>query len=60
VAEAAALAGLPAEPSAHGLPGAAARARMPHRDIWTPTTASPELPGGEPTALFTVPEGDTP
>jgi hypothetical protein len=60
VAEAAALAGLPAEPSAHGLPGAAARARMPHRDIWTPTTASPELPGGEPTALFTIPEGNTP
>jgi hypothetical protein len=58
VAEAAALAGLPAEPSAHGLPGAAARARVPHRDVWTPT-ASPELPGGEPTALFTIPEGDT-
>src|SRR5690606_37125585 len=38
VAEAAVLAGLPAEPSAHGLPAAAARARAPHRDIWTPTT----------------------
>jgi hypothetical protein len=60
VAEAAALAGLPAEPSAHGLPAAAARARMPHRDIWTPTTAATEAAGGEPTALFTIPEGDTP
>lgn len=60
VVEAAALAGLPAEPSANGLPGAAARARMPHRDVWTPTTTAPEPPGGEPTALFTIPEGDTP
>lgn len=57
VAEAAALAGLPAEPSAHGLPAAAARARMPHRDIWTPT-AGPAPTGAEPTGLFTIPEGD--
>lgn len=59
VTEAAALAGLPAEPSAHGLPGAAARARMPHRAIWTPTSSSGPS-AGEPTALFTIPEGDTP
>jgi hypothetical protein len=60
VAEAAALAGLPAEPSAHGLPAAAARARLPHHDIWTPTTAAADPPpGGEPTVLPTIPEDDT-
>ena len=51
VAEAAALAGLPAEPSAHGLPAAAARARAPHRDIWTPTPRMPATPS---------PKGDNP
>jgi hypothetical protein len=54
VAEAAALAGLPAEPSAYGLPTAAARARAPHRDIWTRTSAA-----GKPPAA-SLPEGDPP
>lgn len=36
VTEAAALAGLPLEPAAYGLPAAAARARTPTRDVWTP------------------------
>ena len=34
IAEAAALAGLPAEPAAYGLPGAASRRRVPTRDIF--------------------------
>jgi hypothetical protein len=37
VTEAAALAGLPLEPAAYGLPAAAAQARTPTRDVWTPT-----------------------
>jgi hypothetical protein len=37
VTEAAALAGLPLEPAAYGLPAAAARARTPTRDVWTPS-----------------------
>src|SRR5690606_32562950 len=36
VTEAATLAGLPLEPAAYGLPAAAARARTPTRDVWTP------------------------
>lgn len=45
VSEAAALAGLPAEPSTHGLPAAAARARTPSHHIWSPTrTAEGETP----------------
>jgi hypothetical protein len=38
VAEAAALASLPAEPAAYGLPQAAARRRPAARDVWTPGT----------------------
>jgi hypothetical protein len=37
VAEAAALASLPAEPAAYGLPQAAARRRPAARDVWTPS-----------------------
>ncbi|GEM_PF-5049419 len=37
VAEAAALAGVPVEPAAYGLPGAAARRRGPGRDTWRDT-----------------------
>jgi hypothetical protein len=36
VAEAAALAGIPTEPSAYGLPSAASRRLPPTRDIFTP------------------------
>lgn len=38
VAEAAALAGLPAEPAAYGLPAAASRRRGPGRDTWAAPT----------------------
>jgi len=36
VAEAAALAGLPAEPATYGMPAAASRHRLPGRDTWRP------------------------
>lgn len=42
VSEVAALAGLPAEPAAHGLPGAASRRRAAGRDIFTLPT-SPDI-----------------
>lgn len=41
VAEAAALAGLPAEPATYGLPAAASRHRLPGRDTWR-LTSRPE------------------
>jgi hypothetical protein len=40
VAEAAALAGLPVEPSAYGLPSAASRRLPATRDIFTPAAGS--------------------
>jgi len=46
VAEVAALAGVPIEPSAYGLPGAAARRRGPGRDTWR---WSPPSDGADPT-----------
>jgi len=63
ITEAAALAGLPAEPAAYGLPGAASRRRAPTRDVFRATAeatdretdgrdaeaADPGV-GGEPTA----------
>ena len=47
VAEAAALAGLPVEPSAYGLPSAASRRLPAGRDIFTPAARS--LRHGRPT-----------
>lgn len=43
VTEAAALAGLPLEPAAYGLPAAAARSRTPTRDVWTPDDAGGDV-----------------
>ncbi len=44
VAETAALAGLPAEPSAYGLPAAASRRVPPSRDTFTPAVSSSRQP----------------
>ena len=63
VAETAALAGLPAQPAAHGLPGAAARHRYPtsdqlsdrhHPPIRSPSTSDS---AGEDHAVTTRPRG---
>jgi len=48
VEEAAALAGLPAEPSAHGMPAAASRRRPASRDVFTAGPAPAARPGRRP------------
>ncbi|TCB91651.1 hypothetical protein E0H26_25565 [Micromonospora zingiberis] len=51
VAEAAAFAGLPAEPAAYGLPGAASRRRPATRDIFRAVPAPRQRPLADPPAL---------
>jgi hypothetical protein len=63
IAEAAALAGLPAEPAAYGLPGAASRRRPATRDIFrassrevdhrNPSPADPDTADEQPTVWST-------
>lgn len=66
VAEAAALAGLPAEPAAHGLPSAAARRRPGSRDIFRTSGRTTGSNGTTPQASATKaenlsqPDDDTP
>jgi len=61
VEETAALAGLPAEPSAHGMPAAASRRRPASRDVFTagPTPVSPR-PKRRPTPDPAAPAEDNP
>jgi hypothetical protein len=65
VAEAAALAGLPAEPAAYGLPGAASRRRIPTRDTFRacsrevnhrkPSPANPDAADDEQPTVWSTP-----
>jgi hypothetical protein len=65
VAEAAALAGLPAEPAAYGLPGAASRRRIPTRDTFRassrqvdhrkPSPADPDAADDEQPTVWSTP-----
>ena len=64
VQETAALAGLPAEPSAHGMPAAASRRRPASRDVFTAGPAPAARPGRRPApevaAPLTAPAEDNP
>jgi hypothetical protein len=60
VAEAAALAGIPAEPSAYGLPAAASRRRPPGREVYRPAEAPPRTAAADTTATLTRRPGPAP
>ena len=57
-AETAALAGLPAEPSAYGLPAAASRRIPASRDVFTPAVGSSRRPRRTPASPRVSPDPD--